>query len=129
MARSPPCTSTRWCSDGLKFICWNGEVVRVAFALDCHDREIIGCLAATAGEIINDMMMHSVERRFAAIRTRCNGTPTTARLRAQKPVEIAVAVNLVPCVTPVESPEDFGHAVAAAAAACQGCDAIGFDEP
>jgi putative transposase len=31
----------RWCSDGLEFTCWNGELVRVAFALDCHDREVI----------------------------------------------------------------------------------------
>jgi putative transposase len=28
-------------SDALEFTCWNGEVVRVAFALDCHDREAI----------------------------------------------------------------------------------------
>ena len=31
-------SNVRWCSDGLEFTCWNGEVVRVAFALDCHDR-------------------------------------------------------------------------------------------
>jgi putative transposase len=30
-----------WCSDALEFTCWNGEVVRVAVALDCHDREAI----------------------------------------------------------------------------------------
>jgi putative transposase len=34
-------SNCRWCSDVLEFICWNGEVVRVAFALDCHDREAI----------------------------------------------------------------------------------------
>ena len=26
-------SNVRWCSDGLEFTCWNGEVVRVAFAL------------------------------------------------------------------------------------------------
>ena len=31
----------RWCSDGFEFACWNGEIVRVAFILDAHDREII----------------------------------------------------------------------------------------
>lgn len=31
----------RWCSDALEFTCWNGKVVRVAFALDCHDREAL----------------------------------------------------------------------------------------
>jgi transposase InsO family protein len=32
----------------LEFTCWNGEIVRVAFALDCHDREVIGWTATTA---------------------------------------------------------------------------------
>ncbi|MGY8664152.1 IS3 family transposase [Bradyrhizobium sp. UFLA05-109] len=39
----------RWCSDALEFTCWNGEIVRVAFALDSHDREVISCVATTAG--------------------------------------------------------------------------------
>ena len=42
-------SNVRWCSDGLEFTCWNGEVVRVAFALDCHDREVIGWVATTTG--------------------------------------------------------------------------------
>ena len=32
-------SDTRWCSDGLELSCDNGERVRVAFALDCCDRE------------------------------------------------------------------------------------------
>ena len=53
--------------------------MRVAFALDCHDREVIGWMATTAGisgEMIRDMM---VELRRAALwqrrvrRTGCNG--------------------------------------------------------
>jgi putative transposase len=54
-------SNIRWCSDSLEFTCWNGEVVRVAFALDGHDREVIGWVAATAsisGEMIRDMMVH-----------------------------------------------------------------------
>lgn len=39
MAGSP---STRWCSDRLEIVCDNGEKVRVAFALDCCDREAMG---------------------------------------------------------------------------------------
>src|SRR5215211_2154362 len=31
--------NTRWCSDGLEIGCDNGERLRVAFALDCCDRE------------------------------------------------------------------------------------------
>jgi hypothetical protein len=40
-------SNVRWCSDVLEFTCWNGEIVRVAFALDCHDREVIGWTVTT----------------------------------------------------------------------------------
>ena len=62
-------SNVRWCSFGLEFTCWNGEVVRVAFVLDCHDREVIGWTATTAGlsgEMIRDMMVSCVESRFGA---------------------------------------------------------------
>ena len=38
-------SNERWCSDALEFTCWNGEIVRVAFALDSHDREVISWVA------------------------------------------------------------------------------------
>lgn len=31
----------RWCSDGLEFTCWNDDIIRAAFLIDAHDREII----------------------------------------------------------------------------------------
>jgi putative transposase len=31
----------RWTSDGFDVACWNGQSVRVAFALDTCDREVI----------------------------------------------------------------------------------------
>ena len=34
-------SNLRWCSDGLEFACWNGDVIRLAFLIDAHDREII----------------------------------------------------------------------------------------
>jgi len=34
-------SNCRWCSDALKFTCSNGEVVRVAFALACHESEVM----------------------------------------------------------------------------------------
>jgi putative transposase len=64
-------SNCRWCSDTLEFACWNGEIVRVAFALDCHDREVISWVATTAGisgEMIRDMMVRCVEQRFGALR-------------------------------------------------------------
>ena len=53
-------SNCRWCSDALEFIAWNGEIVRVAFALDCHHREVISWVATTSGisgEMIRDMMV------------------------------------------------------------------------
>ena len=34
-------SNTRWCSDGFELSCDNGERARVAFALDCCDREVM----------------------------------------------------------------------------------------
>src|SRR5260370_38551862 len=59
----------RWTSDGLEIACWNGEVVRVAFALDTCDREIMAWCASTGGvrgEMIRDLLIVSVEQLFAA---------------------------------------------------------------
>jgi putative transposase len=36
----------RWCFDGFEIGCDNGERVRVAFALDCCDREAMSFLVA-----------------------------------------------------------------------------------
>jgi putative transposase len=111
-------SNIRWCSDGLEFTCWNGEVVRLAFALDCHDREVISWVVTTAGvsgEMIRDMMVDCVEKRFGAIRAphpvqwlSDNGSI----FAAHRTIEIALALNLVPCFTPVESPESNGMAEA-----------------
>jgi transposase InsO family protein len=46
--RSAPTTTWWRPRHALEFTCWNGEIVRVAFALDCHDREVIGWTATTA---------------------------------------------------------------------------------
>jgi transposase InsO family protein len=108
-------SNIRWCSDALKFTCWNGEIVRVAFVLDCHDREVIGWLATTAGisgEMIRDMMVQCVELRFGSIRAPHRVqwlTDNGSIFAAHKTIEIALALNLEPCFTPVESPESNGH--------------------
>ncbi len=62
-------SNTRWCSDGFELSCDNGERVRVAFALDCCDREAMSWVATTKGvdaDLIDDLMMQAVERRFGA---------------------------------------------------------------
>jgi putative transposase len=111
-------SNVRWCSDVLEFTCWNGEAVRVAFALDCHDREVIGWTATTAGisgEMIRDLMIGCVESRFGTFTAphqvqwlSDNGSVYAAG----KTLEIATALGLLPCFTPIESPESNGMAEA-----------------
>jgi putative transposase len=69
----------RWCSDGFEIGCDNGERVRVAFALDCCDREAMSFLATTSGirgEDVRDLMLAAVEHRFG----RVNRLPVTNRV-------------------------------------------------
>jgi putative transposase len=107
-------SNLRWSSDVLEIGCWNGEVVRVVFAIDTHDREIIAWQATTggiSGQIVRDLMLACVERRFNALRApgpvqwlADNGSAYTAR----ETLDFAVALALVPCFTPVRSPESNG---------------------
>jgi putative transposase len=115
-------SNLRWCSDGLEFTCWNGEVIRMAFIIDAFDREIIAfdreiiawmavCGTGISGSDVRDMMLEAVERRFNAMRAphpiehlSDNGNPYTARDTR----EFAAALNLVPCFMPVCSPESNG---------------------
>ncbi|EYD76783.1 Mobile element protein [Rubellimicrobium mesophilum DSM 19309] len=108
-------SNLRWCSDGFEFTCWNGEVVRGAFIIDAHDREIIAwCAVANAGiggSDIRDMMLEAVEKRFGAHRApqpvemlSDNGSCYTA-----KDTRIfARQLGLKPCFTPVKSPQSNG---------------------
>lgn len=108
-------SNLRWCSDGLEFTCWNGEVVRLAFIIDAFDREIISWAAVAnagiSGSDVRDMMLEAVEKRFG--RTHAphaiehlsdNGSAYTARETRL----FAQALNLVPCFTPVASPQSNG---------------------
>jgi putative transposase len=108
-------SNRRWASDGFEIPCWNGEVVRVAFAIDTHDREVMAWVstvgAGISGEMVRDMMLECVERRFDAVRApepvqwlADNGSAYTAA----ETVDFATALNLVACFTPVRSPESNG---------------------
>ncbi|UTV39252.1 IS3 family transposase (plasmid) [Ensifer adhaerens] len=108
-------SNLRWCSDGLEFTCWNGEVVRLAFIIDAFDREIISWAAVAnagiSGSDVRDMMLEAVEKRFGGTRAphaiehlSDNGSAYTARETRL----FAQALNLVPCFTPVASPQSNG---------------------
>lgn len=109
----------RWCSDTFEFACWNGDIVRVGFVIDAFDREIIAWAAVVdagvSGSDVRDMMLAAVERRFGAITAprrveflSDNGSPYTAKDTR----DFAVALGLVPCFTPVASPQSNGVAEA-----------------
>jgi putative transposase len=108
-------SNLRWCSDGLEFACWNGEVIRMAFIIDAFDREIIAWTAVSgagiSGSHVRDMMLEAVETRFGSMRAphpvehlSDNGSP----YKAKETRDFAAALNLIPCFTPVKSPESNG---------------------
>jgi putative transposase len=108
-------SNLRWCSDGFEVTCWNGEVVRSAFVIDAHDREVIAWRAVAgsgiSGSDVRDMMLEAVETRFGSFRApepvewlSDNGSPYTA-LKTRR---FAAQLNLVSCFTPVASPESNG---------------------
>jgi putative transposase len=75
----------RWCSDGFEIGCDNGERVRIAFTLDCCDREAISWVATTGGinsADIRDLMVESVERRFGWS-TNCPSRSSGCRITAR----------------------------------------------
>lgn len=95
-------SNIRWCSDGFEFSCWNREIVRGAFIIDAHDREIISWRAVVnagiSGSDIRDMMLEAVEMLSD------NGSPYIAsetRIFARQ-------VGLKSCFTPVKSPQSNG---------------------
>jgi putative transposase len=112
-------SDTRWCSDGFEIGCDSGERVRIAFTLDCCDREAIAWVATTggiSGGDIRDLMVESVERRYGLVNRlpvaiewlSDNGSPYTAvQTRA-----FAREIGLVPRTTPIESPQSNGMAEA-----------------
>jgi putative transposase len=65
-------SNLRFCSDNFELHCGNGEKVRVAFALDCCDREVVSFVAGATplvGEDIRDVMAEVVDVRFSS--TKC----------------------------------------------------------
>ena len=108
----------RWTSDGFEIACWNGEVVRAAFVLDSCDREVMAWCATTggiSGEMIRDLMVESLEKRFGIARApqplqwlSDNGSC----YRANETIDFAIRLGLVPCFTPVRSPQSNGMAEA-----------------
>jgi putative transposase len=112
-------SNLRWCSDGFELACDNGEKVRVAFALDCHDREALAHVASTEGikgEDVRDLMVASVESRFG----RLNRLPDVIEwltdngsgFIAKETRAFARELGFEPRTTPITSPQSNGMAEA-----------------
>ncbi len=106
-------SNERWCSDVLEIACWNGELVQLGFALDCHDREVLATVAAPrdlVGSDIQELMQRAVASRFgdrsdAPIQWLSdNGSIYTAL----DTLITAERLHLVPITTPAASPESNG---------------------
>ena len=112
-------SNMRWCSDGLELTCDNAQKVRIAFALDCCDREVMSYVATTSGikgDDIRDLMLAAVEHRFGSVSRlpkliewlSDNGSCYIAG----DTKAFAREIGLEPRTTPVESPQSNGMAEA-----------------
>ena len=58
-------SNLRWCSDVFEILCWNGDIVRIVFVIDAHDREVLAWHAAAgtgiSGSMVRDLMLEAVE--------------------------------------------------------------------
>ncbi len=107
-------SNLRWCPDGFEIGCDNHEKVRVAFALDCCDREALGFVATTEGikgEDLQDLMIAAVEARFGQV----NRLPQTIEWPSDNGSCYIAAdtkargreIGLEPRTTPVPSPQSW----------------------
>lgn len=110
-----PASNERWCSDVLEIACWNGEMVQLGFALDCHDREALGHVEVPrdfTGPDIQELMRRAVTSRFGD-----GGRPDDpiqwlsdngGIYTALDTLITAERLHLVPITTPASSPESNG---------------------
>lgn len=109
-------SNRRWCSDGFEFRCDNGEKLRVIFAQDCCDREVIDWSAGTGGydkETVQDVMLRAVEKRFGRALPSAPLewlTDNGSCYRARETRAFARMLGLEPRTTAVRSPESNGMA-------------------
>jgi transposase InsO family protein len=110
-------SNLRWCTDIFNILCWNGDLVRVLFSLDCCDREVMRFYATAAGidgSRVRDLMTETVESRFGRVTTvphrvewlSDNGPQFTAH----ETVKFGRSLGLEICTTPAYSPESNGMA-------------------
>ena len=106
----------RWRSDGFEIACDNGERVRVIFALDTCDREVMAHTAITGGysaDMAQSVMLACVEKRFGDIKTLRPVewlSDNSSRYTARGTITFAAALGIVSRFTPARSPQGNGMA-------------------
>lgn len=108
-------SNERWCSDVLEIACWNGEIVQLGFALDCHDREALahrGVARDFRAPDVQQLMREAVTARFgvgerpdAPIQWLSDNGSIYTALDTQITAE---RLHLVPITTPAASPQSNG---------------------
>jgi putative transposase len=109
----------RYCSDGFEIACdsHGHERVRVAFSLDCCDRQVIAYAATTSGisgELVRDVMVQTMCNRFGEVPElpspaewlSDNGSGYIAR----ETRGFAQDIGPKPCRTPIRSSQSNGMA-------------------
>jgi len=110
-------SNLRWCSDVFEIACWNGDRIRVAFSMDCCDREVMSYIATTggiSGDMVRDLMAESVESRFGRVdhlphRVQWLSDNAPSYI-ARETRNFAQMLGMDVCTTPYYSPESNGMA-------------------
>lgn len=99
-------------ANGFEIGCDNKEKVRVAFALDCCDREAIAHVATTEGiksQDVQDLVITAVENRFGRINMLSEPiewlTDNGSCFIAKDTASLLREIGMEPCTTPVRSPQ------------------------
>jgi putative transposase len=110
-------SNRRWCSDGFEIACHNKERVRVAFSLDCCDREAMSWVASTKGidsEMVQDLMLNALEYRFDDVSKAPIGiewlTDNGSCYTAKATRSFAKELGIQPLTTAIGSPQSNGMA-------------------
>ena len=113
-----PASNERWCGDAFEIACWDGVVLRVAFVLDCHDRECLAVVVvprALTSADIQQLLREAVHTRFGTTRApvACEWLTDNGGIFTALPtVLVAEQLGLLPITTPIASPESNGMAEA-----------------
>lgn len=112
-------SNMRWCSDVFEIPCWNGDIVRVAFSLDCCDRELMSHVATSGwvdAQMVRDLMFQAMEYRFGDVEKLPHKiewlTDNAKYYLAKDTIKFAKQINLIPCTTATYSPQSNGMAEA-----------------